>query len=109
MPGSSSRSSAAPRNSRAAALSPGTGGIRSHRSQAAMSNAYQTTTLGYPRVGPGRAYKWMLEEYWSGKTDEATLQEQARQREAECLMSQQEAGIALIACGYLVDKSRWCS
>ena len=33
-----------------------------------MANAYRTTTLGYPRVGPGRAYKWMLEDYWAGKT-----------------------------------------
>jgi 5-methyltetrahydropteroyltriglutamate--homocysteine methyltransferase len=64
-----------------------------------MSNAYQTTTLGYPRVGPGRTYKWMLEEYWSGKSGAATLEAQARRREAECLIAQQQGGIDLIVCG----------
>ena len=29
---------------------------------------YATTTLGYPRVGQGRTYKWMLEDFWVGKT-----------------------------------------
>jgi 5-methyltetrahydropteroyltriglutamate--homocysteine methyltransferase len=64
-----------------------------------MAGPFQTTTLGYPRVGRGRPYKWMLEDHWAGKTDAAALQEQARRREAECLVAQREAGITLVACG----------
>lgn len=60
---------------------------------------YATTTLGYPRVGQGRAYKWMLENFWAGKINAAQLQRQARQREAECWQTQLAAGVDLISCG----------
>src|SRR6266498_4404306 len=64
-----------------------------------MGGIYRTTTLGYPRVGRGRAYKWMLEEYWAGKTDVAALRMQAWDREAECLTTQRDLGIDQVACG----------
>ena len=32
---------------------------------------FQTTVVGYPRVGVGRPYKQALERFWSGKLDEA--------------------------------------
>lgn len=60
---------------------------------------YATTTLGYPRVGQGRAYKWMLENFWAGKTSATELQQQAQQREAECWKIQRAAGVDLIPCG----------
>jgi 5-methyltetrahydropteroyltriglutamate--homocysteine methyltransferase len=60
---------------------------------------YRTTTLGYPRVGRSRAYKWMLEQYWAGQTDATTLEAQAAAREAEALSTQRGAGIDLVACG----------
>lgn len=31
---------------------------------------FQTTVVGYPRVGVGRPYKQALERFWSGKLDE---------------------------------------
>jgi 5-methyltetrahydropteroyltriglutamate--homocysteine methyltransferase len=34
-------------------------------------------TLGFPRIGPRREYKFALENYWSGKSSEAELQEAA--------------------------------
>ncbi len=32
---------------------------------------FQTTVVGYPRVGVGRPYKQALERFWAGKLDEA--------------------------------------
>ncbi len=60
---------------------------------------YATTTLGYPRVGQGRAYKWMLENFWDGKTDATQLQQQAAERQAAIWQTQREAGIDLVATG----------
>lgn len=34
-------------------------------------------TLGFPRIGPRREYKFALENYWAGKSTEAELQEAA--------------------------------
>ncbi|SNR49225.1 methionine synthase (B12-independent) [Haloechinothrix alba] len=37
-----------------------------------------TTVLGYPRIGPDRELKRVLEGYWSGRVDEAELHRTAR-------------------------------
>jgi 5-methyltetrahydropteroyltriglutamate--homocysteine methyltransferase len=64
-----------------------------------QKSTFATTTLGYPRVGQGRAYKWMLEDFWAGKTGRETLQNQALQRENECWQIQREVGINCISAG----------
>lgn len=64
-----------------------------------QKNSFATTTLGYPRVGVGRAYKWMLEDFWAGKTDSATLETQSRQRENDCWKVQLEDSIDYISSG----------
>jgi 5-methyltetrahydropteroyltriglutamate--homocysteine methyltransferase len=64
-----------------------------------QTSTYATTTLGYPRVGQGRAYKWILENFWAGKTDAAELEKQAAAREAEIWQTQCDAGIDLIPAG----------
>ncbi|MEV6239100.1 5-methyltetrahydropteroyltriglutamate--homocysteine S-methyltransferase [Lentzea sp. NPDC051838] len=42
-----------------------------------------STVFGYPRIGPMRQLKRAVEQYWSGKIDEATLQATARGLRAE--------------------------
>ena len=64
-----------------------------------QTSTYATTTLGYPRVGQNRAYKWMLENFWAGKTDAAQLQQQAAEREASIWQAQRDAGIDLVPAG----------
>ena len=64
-----------------------------------QKSTFATTTLGYPRVGIGRAYKWMLEDFWAGKTDSVTLETQSHQRENDCWKVQLEAGIDHISSG----------
>lgn len=64
-----------------------------------QTSTYATTTLGYPRVGQGRAYKWMLENFWAGRTDAAQLQQEAAGREAKIWRTQREAGIDLVPVG----------
>lgn len=64
-----------------------------------QENSYLTTTLGYPRVGRDRVYKWMLESFWAGEIDAAQLQQQAADRENEIWQTQQDAGIDLIPAG----------
>jgi 5-methyltetrahydropteroyltriglutamate--homocysteine methyltransferase len=63
------------------------------------NTTFQTTTLGYPRVGSERVYKWMLEKYWAGHIGPRELREQAHRREAQCQKIQREAGIDLITAG----------
>ena len=60
---------------------------------------FTTTTLGYPRVGRGRPYKRMLENFWSKKIDTLELMQQAGEREQAIWRVQLEAGIDLISAG----------
>ncbi len=64
-----------------------------------MNTQFSTATLGYPRVGSGRTYKWMLEHFWAGKIDIHELAQKAGEREAECWRTEHEAGIDAITCG----------
>jgi len=64
-----------------------------------QDTTYVATTLGYPRVGRGRAYKWILEDFWAGKTDSATLAQQAAHREADIWRTQKKAELGLIPAG----------
>ena len=34
-----------------------------------------SSNLGYPRIGPSRELKWLLESFWKKKIDEKTLSE----------------------------------
>ncbi len=51
------------------------------------------SNLGFPRVGPRRELKVALEAYWSGKADEAHLQEVARTLRRDHWLLQQKAGL----------------
>lgn len=64
-----------------------------------MSTLFQTTTLGYPRIGEDRQYKRLLEGFWSGKITEIELADRLQQLEAQQLRIQEQAGIDLICCG----------
>ncbi len=59
----------------------------------------QTTTLGYPRVGPRREYKWLLEKYWANEIGREEFRQGISALKAERLRTQQESGIDVIACG----------
>ncbi|HEY8190764.1 MAG TPA: 5-methyltetrahydropteroyltriglutamate--homocysteine S-methyltransferase [Micavibrio sp.] len=54
------------------------------------------TTLGYPRIGPGRELKKALELYWKGQSTEAALNKTARELRAANWRTQKEQGIDLI-------------
>ncbi|MGI5500573.1 5-methyltetrahydropteroyltriglutamate--homocysteine S-methyltransferase [Lentzea sp. CA-135723] len=41
-----------------------------------------STVFGYPRIGPKRELKRAVEQYWSGKIDEAALEQTARELRA---------------------------
>ena len=56
----------------------------------------QTANLGFPRIGRQRELKFALEDFWSGKSDEATLQAKARALRAAHWQHQREAGISII-------------
>lgn len=59
----------------------------------------QTTTLGYPRVGPRREYKWLLEKYWAGELAKEEFRQKITALKADRLLVQKEAGIDVVACG----------
>lgn len=59
-------------------------------------NTIKTHNLGFPRMGAKRELKFALESYWAGKTDEAQLQETAKQVRAHNWKLQQTAGIDFI-------------
>ncbi|WP_439659225.1 5-methyltetrahydropteroyltriglutamate--homocysteine S-methyltransferase [Lentzea sp. HUAS TT2] len=42
-----------------------------------------STVFGYPRIGPKRELKRAVEQYWTGKIDEAALRETAKQLRAQ--------------------------
>ncbi|MGN6389579.1 MAG: 5-methyltetrahydropteroyltriglutamate--homocysteine S-methyltransferase, partial [Burkholderiaceae bacterium] len=56
-------------------------------------------TLGFPRIGAQREWKFALESFWKGETGEAALRETARVLRARHWALQREAGMDLVAVG----------
>ncbi|NGX97293.1 MAG: 5-methyltetrahydropteroyltriglutamate--homocysteine S-methyltransferase, partial [Candidatus Afipia apatlaquensis] len=66
-----------------------------------MSNSSSITsipvaTLGTPRIGPRRELKTALENYWSGRIDEASLLKTAAQLRADNWARQKARGVTVI-------------
>ncbi len=59
----------------------------------------RTTTLGYPRVGFRREYKWLLEKYWNGEIPKEEFRQKISDLKADRLLTQQSLGIEVVACG----------
>ncbi|GAA0517674.1 5-methyltetrahydropteroyltriglutamate--homocysteine methyltransferase [Saccharopolyspora subtropica] len=55
--------------------------------------------LGYPRIGPNRELKRALEDYWSGRCDEAHLREVARELRADTWRALRDAGLDSVPSG----------
>ncbi len=55
-----------------------------------------TTNLGYPRIGPNRELKWVVEKYWAGQIGRAELLAQAAEVRRAAWRAQAERGIDLI-------------
>lgn len=65
-----------------------------------MGAPFQTTTLGYPRLGNNRQYKILLEEFWTNPIDEQGFIQAMRRLEANQLRTQlTRFGINLVCCG----------
>ncbi len=62
-------------------------------------NEFQTTTLGFPRLGEDRQHKKLIEQFWSGKIVEQELMQKLQQLEIFQLQRQSRAGIDLVCCG----------
>ena len=61
--------------------------------------AYDTQTVGYPRIGKNRELKRALEAYWKGDVDAAALLAAFRQVEEEGWRAQRDAGIDRVGVG----------
>ena len=59
----------------------------------------ESTSLGYPRIGPGREWKRALESYWAGELDEPALRSAAARLEGGALRAQAEAGLDIVPAG----------
>jgi len=55
-----------------------------------------TATIGYPRIGPKRELKKVLESYWKGDVDENELQKTAKELRKNVWKVQKDNGIDLI-------------
>jgi 5-methyltetrahydropteroyltriglutamate--homocysteine methyltransferase len=64
-----------------------------------VATSFMTTVPGYPRVGPGRTYKRVLEERWSGATTPAEFVRRVAQLRRERLRTQRDLGLDLVPCG----------
>lgn len=64
-----------------------------------------TSTLGFPRMGPNRELKFALENYWKGKSSEQDLMQVAQAVEEAAWTLQKDAGISKVTVGdqYLYD------
>jgi len=62
-------------------------------------HAYSTIVPGYPRVGPRRAYKSLLEKYWSGVTSAEEFETGIDALRTERLKTQVAADLDFIPCG----------
>ncbi|PTM59604.1 5-methyltetrahydropteroyltriglutamate--homocysteine S-methyltransferase [Desmospora activa] len=63
-----------------------------------MVNVY-TSNLGYPRIGKRREWKKALESHWSGKIEQAELEERIKTLRHEYLHTQVEKGVDLPPVG----------
>lgn len=64
-----------------------------------MGSPFQTTTLGYPRLGEARAYKRLLEAFWAGKSNSFDVLADLVKLKKQQLQTQERFGIDLICCG----------
>ena len=55
-----------------------------------------SSNLGYPRIGPSRELKWLLESFWKKKIDEKTLSENLSNIKKNNWLKQKKAGINYI-------------
>ena len=60
---------------------------------------FATTVPGYPRVGPRRVYKSLLEGFWSGRMTDEEFESAAARLRAERLRTQVEHGLDLVPSG----------
>ncbi|MBD3743372.1 MAG: 5-methyltetrahydropteroyltriglutamate--homocysteine S-methyltransferase, partial [Stenotrophomonas sp.] len=58
-----------------------------------------THTLGYPRIGPKREWKFALEAFWAGKSDEAELASTWRTLRLQQWDDQRKAGLDMVTAG----------
>jgi 5-methyltetrahydropteroyltriglutamate--homocysteine methyltransferase len=76
---------------------------RLHAKEAAMSDPavpkIQVATLGFPRIGPRRALKTLLEDHWAGRIDAAGLQAGAAALRAQAWRRQADLGADIIPSG----------
>ena len=61
--------------------------------------SYTSTIPGFPRVGAGRAYKKLLESFWSGELSRADFYARVDALKVDRLNVQAQAGLDLIPCG----------
>lgn len=62
-------------------------------------SSYVTTIPGYPRVGPKRAYKTLLEDFWNGKLTSAEFTAKMDEHRAERLKTQADGGLDYVPSG----------
>jgi len=60
---------------------------------------FSTTVPGYPRVGLGRPYKKLLEDYWKHALSDDAFDAAAAHLRAERLQTQARFGLDLLPCG----------
>ena len=58
-----------------------------------------TTTLGYPRIGAERDLKWVLENYWAGRSSLRELDERAAALSVKNLDAMRELGLDCVPVG----------
>ncbi|MHB9052000.1 MAG: 5-methyltetrahydropteroyltriglutamate--homocysteine S-methyltransferase, partial [Thiomonas delicata] len=59
----------------------------------------RTHTLGYPRIGPKREWKFALEAFWAGKSSEAELAGSWRALRLQQWDDQRQAGLDMVTAG----------
>ena len=55
-----------------------------------------SSNLGYPRIGPNRELKWILESYWSKKINQETLFKEISNIKKNNWIKQKNAGLNII-------------
>ncbi|WKL58650.1 5-methyltetrahydropteroyltriglutamate--homocysteine S-methyltransferase [Asticcacaulis sp. ZE23SCel15] len=67
-----------------------------HSTEVTVSSIIPVATLGTPRIGLKRELKFALESYWSGKSDQATLLQTAKDLRAVNWARQKARGVDII-------------
>lgn len=60
------------------------------------SGAVGSTVLGYPRIGPDRELKRVVERYWAGRAERAELEDVAAKLRRDTWRGRREAGLHTI-------------